>query len=89
MKNPSELIERLSSEVAQKIANAVDFEVLYSALEWTMVDVPFDRWDVEQEQAIINWCQQTLAEGNWAYNNNYRLAFKKQRDASMFILRWS
>jgi hypothetical protein len=82
------LINELTTVIANDICKHVDFEVLCKLLishGHTLVDL--EHGSSRAWVDVINWADQNCSD-SWTQHNGKWL-FKDERDATMFVLRWS
>lgn len=72
-------------KLAKDIADSIDQQVLYKAMGWTIVSIPFHLFPLDSATDIRGWLDTNCGE---YYSWDGQVAFKEGKDATMFLLRW-
>ena len=72
--------------VAKNISDSIDKEVLYNAMGWTIVNIPHPWYIPSVSSNVKDWLKEAKIEyESW----DSTIAFKKESDATFFLLRWA
>ena len=84
-----QLKDNILQEKVDELAKSIDEGVMLALLiesGWTKV--PFHFASTAQAIEIYNWCEKTIAENQWHHTYG-SFVFRNQKDAMLFVLRWS
>ena len=80
-------VQELLDKLTKDLADAIDNEILYEAMGWTIVDVPHQYSFLYGSKKVIQqWIDINVGE-HFYWDGKF--AFKEGRDATAFLLRWS
>lgn len=81
----------LEKEITKTLQEEIDWEVMIDILTeigWTKIEMDWSaRIPESTAQEVKEWCRQNL-KGNYKGRGRQWL-FEKEKDATMFVLRWS
>ncbi len=80
----------ISEDLSRQIQEEIDWEIMCDMMRsmgWTVVKMPWDGYMTDSDAHVLKeWCTANL-QGNYNARGN-TWVFEKEKDASMFILRW-
>lgn len=56
-----------------------------------MSEITVDRYNSNEIQNMIDWCQQNLLSGTWTvkfYTDTTKFVFRNKRDSFLFVCKW-
>jgi hypothetical protein len=81
----------LVDEMAKTLREEIDWEIamnMFKEVGYTHITMPWpDRMDEAQAHEIKTWCLTNLAEHFFGRGPDW--LFKNEKDATLFVLRWS
>lgn len=73
-------------ELAKNLSDTIDIQVMYKARGWTLVRAPNLYWH-QDSKGVINWINTHCGEYQYWWSGE--VAFKENKDATLFLLRWA
>jgi len=84
------LIKEIANATAKELQEEIDWEVLCEMLkeiDWVEVKLDWPKMTASLTHEIKEWCRANLKNAYHARGRTW--IFSTEKDASMFILRWS
>lgn len=85
--NEASMVEDMSRMIQEEIDWQIMCDIM-KTLGWTEVKMPWDGYMTDLDAHVLKeWCKENL-QGNYNARGNTWM-FQHEKDASMFILKWS
>lgn len=84
------LEDTISSDMARLLQEEIDWEVMCSVMQevgWTKIETTWDSKSLEEMYEIKSWCESNLKGQRKGRGRTW--LFELEKDATMFLLRWS